>query len=451
MCNAGKSKCGNPVSGCVGTTTCNGKSVTVTQTPTNPQESYVGTGYDSSVVEPYFDIATKYGFANYMFQTNEGPSNPAHQFIFSGTSSAAGKLTQHYYQDFTSENPSNEPDTGCAGDPANKILQIDQNGNEHNQSVPPILPCFDHRTLADLLDPNFSWKYYTAPSPPTGNGLWTAPNSIIAICVPGPGSVCTGSEWQNHVVLDSKNILDDLEPPPNLTGIGCDLPAVSWVVPYGDRSDHPGFVPGQTDSKIIEGGPAWVAAVINEVGTTTCTDNVNGQAVPYWQDTAIFVTWDDFGGFWDHVDPNGTGGPGVKVLCQSWGCGYVYGFRVPLLVVSAYTPAGYVSGDTRTHGETFPYLHDFGSILAFIENNFLGFNAIGQINPQYNFADNFAPDYQPNPPNVPLADFFPIHQNQPRQFQPIILPPAWQGYDANYFLNYNGPIMDPDNDAIDND
>jgi hypothetical protein len=82
-------------------------------------------------------------------------------------------------------------------------------------------------------------------------------------------------------------------------------------------------------------------------------------------------------------------------------------------------------------------------------NNFLGSTAIGQINPAYPFADNFAPDGVGG--NVPLADFFPIPQNQPRQFQKIILPPTWQSYDANYFLNYNGPTMDPDNDAIDND
>jgi len=121
------------------------------------------------------------------------------------------------------------------------------------------------------------------------------------------------------------------------------------------------------------------------------------------------------------------------------------------MVVSAYTPAGYVSGDTRTQGEVFPYLHDFGSILAFIENNFLGSGVIGTINQQnqYPFADAFAPDYQASPLNVPLADFFPIPQNQPRTFVPIELPPG--APNANYFINYNGTPEDPDNDAIDND
>jgi nitrate reductase NapE component len=96
-------------------------------TPTYPQETYVSTSYDGKVVFPYFDIATKYGFANYMFQTNQGPSNPAHQFIFSGTSSAAGNSQQqYYYQDFTAENPDDLTNTGCASAPDNRIKQIDR-------------------------------------------------------------------------------------------------------------------------------------------------------------------------------------------------------------------------------------------------------------------------------------------------------------------------------------
>jgi hypothetical protein len=132
-------------------------------------------------------------------------------------------------------------------------------------------------------------------------------------------------------------------------------------------------------------------------------------------------------------------------------------------VVSAYTGtfnqqtktySGYVSGACGASplppcpNEAFPYKHDFGSIVAFIENNFLGFTNIGTINIQYPFADNFAPDYQPQvPTHVPLADFFPL--TTPRPFQAITLPSG--APDANYFINYNGPIGDPDNDIIDND
>jgi len=66
-------------------TTCNGEIVNDgLALPACPQESYVSGTYDGSKVAPYFDIATKYGFANYFFQTNQGPSMPAHQFSFHG-------------------------------------------------------------------------------------------------------------------------------------------------------------------------------------------------------------------------------------------------------------------------------------------------------------------------------------------------------------------------------
>jgi hypothetical protein len=119
----------------------------------------------------------------------------------------------------------------------------------------------------------------------------------------------------------------------------------------------------------------------------------------------------------------------------------VYGFRVPLLVVSAYTPPGYVSGALPPYGNGRDaiHTHDFGSILAFIENNFLGSNAIGQIDPPYPFADAFAPELAAGV--VPLSDFFP--NTLPANFVPITVP---TGYDASYFQNYfvNNPTETPD-------
>lgn len=262
-----------------------------------------------------------------------------------------------------------------------------------------------------------------------------------------------GADWINDVVFNPSQILIDL----GATGVqgDCALRGVSWVIPNNDRSDHPGT---KGPSTVIEDGPGWVADIINTLG------NDPGHC-GYWNNTAVFVVWDDWGGFWDHIQP-------YEVLIQNqtqncdplitFGCGYVSGFRVPFLVVSAYTGvlnqngtySGYVSGACGASplpacpNEAFPYQHDFGSILAFIENNFLGSDQIGAINPQYRFADAFAPDYQA-PPNlhVPLSDFFPL--TTPRQFQAITLPTG--APDANYFLNYNGPLGDPDNDVIDND
>ena len=190
-----------------------------------------------------------------------------------------------------------------------------------------------------------------------------------------------------------------------------------------------------------------VAAIINAVGQSPCHDP-NGNS--YWKDTAIFVIWDDWGGIYDHVQP-------YEVLVNqpnTWGSGYVSGFRVPMLVVSAYTPAHYVSGSWSGQGSppttcpiaiTPQYCHDFGSILAFIENNFFGLTGIGTINPQYQSADGHAPDSAGG--NIPLSDFFP--PGSPQQFRPISIPAG--APDASYFINYMGTPQDPDNDANDTD
>jgi hypothetical protein len=356
--------------------------------------------------------------------------------------------------------------TGCTESPGQVVQLVGPSGIENQQDMVP--PCFHHNSLPTLLDQAqpvaISWKYYanaTDMDQSGPQGIWTAPNAIYDICMPldGTQTVCTGSDWVNDVVFGTSQVLHDLGAS---SPTECGLRQVSWVVPNGDRSDHPGFGKDQKYSTDIEGGPSWVADIINAVGNSPCA---NPDTSSYWNTTAIFVVWDDWGGFWDHVNPDkSANGPGVNFNCTFWGCGYTYGFRVPLLVVSAYTGvqnkdgtySGYVSGACQSPGvcqnEKPPYLHDFGSIVAFIENNFLGSGAIGQINAQnrYPFADNFAPDYTP-PPNlhVPLADFFPL--TKARLFQQIILPPSWQSYDTNHFLNYNGPILDPDNDAIDND
>jgi phospholipase C len=96
------------------------------------------------------------------------------------------------------------------------------------------------------------------------------------------------------------------------------------------------------------GGPSWVASIVNAVGASPCTDP-DGSS--YWDSTAIIVTWDDWGGWYDHERPM------IEAYPEG---GYQMGFRVPLLVVSAYTPAGFISNSPD----------DFGSMVRFIERNF---------------------------------------------------------------------------------
>ena len=153
----------------------------------------------------------------------------------------------------------------------------------------------------------------------------------------------------------------------------------------------------------------------------------------YWTNTVVLVVWDDWGGWYDHVlpwrctaAPNGTCS-GYDNGQQGVGGEYVYGFRVPLLVVSAYTGtyqngnwSGYISGACGSSplppcpNKQQPYVHDFGSILNFIEYAF-GQNGQsiappGGIYPTYPYADYFAPDgpavCEPTICPYSLSDFF---------------------------------------------
>jgi phospholipase C len=139
---------------------------------------------------------------------------------------------------------------------------------------------------------------------------------------------------------------------------------------------------------------------VNAVGASHQCDGGQG----YWNDTAIFITWDDWGGWYDHEPPT--------ILGQPQG-DYQYGFRVPLLVVSAYTPAGYIDN----------LRYDFGSILRFIERNY------GLREGVLNFADARAANN--------LTTFF--RAGAPRTFKTIPSP-----LDANYFINDTTPATDPD-------
>lgn len=318
--------------------------------PLHPQFKYVKV----SDVAPYFQLAESYTFGDRMFQTNQGPSFPAHQFIISGTS--APTATSNL---FVSEEPGGvkgaDKNTGCTAPNKEFVALIDPNGHENQK----MYPCFEHPSLTDLLDnAQVGWRYYT-PSP---NSIWTGPNAIRHIRF--------GADWKD-VILDPKQLFRDIS--------ANKLPAVSWVMPTWAESDHPG-----SGNKGL--GPPWIASIVNAIGKSSA-----------WSSTAIFITWDDWGGFYDHVAPT---------IYDS----YEYGFRVPLIVVSPYAKQGYVSHVT----------HDFGSILKFIEEDF-GLPSLG-------YADSRADDF---------SDCFQFGES-PRPFRAIRA-----RHDANYFLHLKeipGPI-----------
>jgi phospholipase C len=171
------------------------------------------------------------------------------------------------------------------------------------------------------------------------------------------------------------------------------------VIPDGRWSDHA--------TENIGLGPDYVANIVNAVGGTGPPTNNCG----FWKNTVILIVWDDWGGWYDHVSPNGPDGPGIG-YSNNTGGQYVYGFRVPLLVVSTFAKQHYVSSPI---GSTL-IDYDFGSILRFIEETFLPSNTF--INTTYPYADQFA---GAGLTTGDLSDFFDCFGSQCHPFQPITL------------------------------
>jgi len=216
---------------------------------------------------------------------------------------------------------------------------------------PKTFACFERSVLSDFLDAkSVSWRYYQQN---LGAGLWHPFDAIQ--------HVRSGPDYAN-VITPPQTVLTDIA--------RGHLAGVSWITPDFGWSDHSGG--GST----LE-GPSWVAAIVNAIGESK-----------YWDDTAIFVTWDDWGGWYDHVPP--------PIYNR-----YELSFRVPLLVISPYARHGYVS----------KLQHEFGSILAFTEETF-GIPK-GSLKTTDRRADN-------------LMDAFDFSQ-KPRKFVRINAPPFRPG------------------------
>jgi len=280
-----------------------------------------------------------------MFQSNQGGSFPAHQYLIGATSTPGGAYADY----FVSGNPKplTHP-TGCEDAPPNNhVPLVDPQGKEDFKGI---YPCFEHASVTDLLEnAGHTWHYYA----PRTDGMWTAPDSIEHIR--------SSPHFLEHVKAPSAKVLNDIS--------DGKLADVSWVIPANESSDHAGSNDGS--------GPSWVASIVNAIGNS-----------PYWQDTAILVTWDDWGGWYDHVKPT------IESVDEN-------GFRVPLLVISPFAKKAYVSH----------IKHTFGSLVKFIEANY-GLGSLG-------YQDARSDD---------LSDCFDFSQAV-TQFQPIKAP-----LDAAYFI-----------------
>jgi phospholipase C len=318
-----------------------------------------------SQVEPYWVMARRYTFADRMFQSNTGPSFPAHLYLIAGDSQ------------YTASNPNHLGTThyawGCDSPLDAHLTLIDPSGQE----VPGPYPCLDFPTLADAAnEAGVTWRYYAPAIKSLGN-IWSAFDAIRHIRY--------SARWKNVVSPETRVIPD---------AIAGDLPSIAWVVPSAQNSDHP--FPRSATAKDIglrNGavyGPDWVSSVVNAIGRG-----------PFWSSTAIFVVWDDWGGWYDHVPPPQLDRMGL-------------GFRVPFIVISPWSKHHYVS-----HVQ-----YEFGSILKFAEWTF-------------DLPSLHATDDRANP----LADCFDFSK-PPEKFEEI---PALRR--AAFFLDHSDEVGEqPDDD-----
>ena len=280
-----------------------------------------------SQVEPYWTLAREYALGDRMFESSSGPSYPSHQYLIAGQSG------------LIAENPSGG--WGCDAGSSSVAPLIGPNGTEVTPGLPP---CFDYRTIADLLDQaGASWRYY-APDPDDGFYELAAFQAVRHIRY--------SSDWQTKVIFPATRFQVDIA--------NQELAQVTWIVPDMDNSDHPGS--GTTN------GPDWVASIVNAIGQSK-----------YWNSTAIFVTWDDWGGWYDHVLPPKVDEMGL-------------GFRVPLLVISPWAKHGYISHK----------VHEASGFITFIEHNF----NLGSLGQRDASADGFADCFdftQSITPFIPIA------------------------------------------------
>ncbi|MGA8097702.1 MAG: alkaline phosphatase family protein, partial [Candidatus Cybelea sp.] len=266
-------------------------------------------------IKPYWRIAKDYVLADQMFQTQGSGSFTAHQDLIAGSTIINQPTDTESIVDFPTGHP-----WGCDATPGTRTsLVVYKHHKVNDEYGKGPFPCFTYQTMRDLLDAkSVSWKYYSPPEPHGEGAYWNGFDAIKA--------VREGSEWSTNI-NDTNQFFYDVA--------GGTLPSVSWIVPDEPNSDHPG---GHSTT-----GPAWVASIVNAIGTSS-----------YWRSTAVVILWDDWGGFYDNTPPP---------FFDHWGG---LGFRVPMMVVSAYarqaypTKPGYIS-----HTQ-----YEFGSILKFIEKVF---------------------------------------------------------------------------------
>jgi phospholipase C len=320
--------------------------------------------HDAREIPNYWTYAKDFVLQDGMFEPNASWSLPAHLFMLSEWS-ASCKGGQVSNCKSALDNP---PQPVAGGQNA-----IAGGPGTSNPAAAVDYPWTDLTYL--LHQHHVSWGYYIVEG--------TEPDCANDAndCAPVPMRAKTPGIWNPLPYFDTVKADGELG---NIQSIQHfvdaakqgTLPAVSWVTPSGPVSEHP--------PASIAMGQAYVTSLINSL--------MRG---PEWNSTAIFLAWDDWGGFYDHVAP-----PHVDALG--------YGLRVPGLVISPYARRGFIDHQTLS----------FDAYVKFIEDAFLG---RARIDPKTDGRPDPRPDVRENAPQLGdlRADFDFSQAPLPPVFLPI--------------------------------
>ncbi len=257
------------------------------------------TSFTQQQIPNYWTYASQFALADRFFSNVTSSSFPNHLYtIGNDTEYVVGSPLNKALPVVTG--------WGCDSLPGSTVDRIHANGVHEF-----VTPCFSWPTLVDRLEAaKMSWKYY-APSYNQSGYIWSSLDAI--------NKVRNTALWNK--VVPTTDFFKDVQ-----QGT---LPSVSWMINDLFHSDHP------LGGSLCVGENSTVRA-INAIMRS-----------PLWKDTAIFLVWDDFGGFYDHVAP-------PRVDQVGWGP------RVPAIIISPYTRKGYIDHTPAS----------FSSLLAFAEKLF---------------------------------------------------------------------------------
>jgi phospholipase C len=239
-------------------------------------------------IPAYWEWATEYVVCDRFFASQAGPSFANHLWFVSGT--AGGAIENPENIEVRKEGKRQFKSWGCDAHGEDVFVFVqDENGfiTKHDT-------CFRIPSMGEKLsERDIDWAFYSA-TPYQPGYIWQAYTAI-------EGVFHNRQMWDEHI-WPVDDIVRDIR--------GNALPSVTWITPRFQLSDHPPF-----STRFAHN---WVRELVHGIMDSDM-----------WEHTAIFITWDEWGGFYDHVE--------IPTLQDDpWGLG----FRVPTLIISPYAQRG---------------------------------------------------------------------------------------------------------------